>query len=79
MKTARELQVENSLSRVGGLRMGRLKFRHTLATAMLENGADIRYIQEMLGHSKSTTTQIYAKVSLGKSKDVHRATHPVEG
>jgi integrase/recombinase XerD len=51
-------------------------FRHTMATVMLENGADIRYIQEMLGHVKLTTTQIYTQVSIRKLKEVHTATHP---
>lgn len=51
-------------------------FRHTMATLMLENGADIRYIQAMLGHAKLDTTQIYTQVSIQKLKDVHTATHP---
>ena len=51
-------------------------FRHTMATAMLEHGADIRYIQEMLGHSKLETTQIYTQVSIRKLKEVHTQTHP---
>ena len=51
-------------------------FRHACATHMLENGADIRFIQAMLGHEKLTTTQIYAQVSLAKLKEIHEATHP---
>lgn len=51
-------------------------FRHACATHMLENGADIRFIQVMLGHEKLTTTQIYAQVSLTKLKEIHDATHP---
>lgn len=51
-------------------------FRHTMATLMLENGADIRYIQAMLGHAKLDTTQIYTQVSIRKLKDIHTATHP---
>ena len=43
---------------------------------MLENGADIRYIQAMLGHASLETTQIYARVSIRKLKEVHTATHP---
>lgn len=53
-------------------------FRHTAATLMLENGADIRYIQEMLGHAKLTTTEIYTRVSVHKLKAVHAATHPAK-
>lgn len=51
-------------------------FRHAMATHMLENGADIRYIQAMLGHSKLTTTEIYTQVSILKLKEIHTATHP---
>jgi integrase/recombinase XerD len=51
-------------------------FRHAMATHMLENGADIRYIQAMLGHAKLTTTEIYTQVSILKLKEIHTATHP---
>ncbi len=51
-------------------------FRHTVATMMLENGADIRYIQELLGHSSITSTQIYTKVTINKLKEVYSRTHP---
>jgi len=51
-------------------------FRHSMATLMLEGGADIRFIQQMLGHSKLTSTQIYAHVSVGALKEVHSKTHP---
>jgi integrase/recombinase XerD len=50
--------------------------RHAMATHMLENGADIRYIQAILGHSDLETTAIYTHVSIGKLKEVHAATHP---
>ena len=51
-------------------------FRHTMATLMMENGADIRFIQAMLGHAKLDTTQIYTRVSISKLKQVHENTHP---
>jgi integrase/recombinase XerD len=51
-------------------------FRHTMATLLLENGADIRYIQAMLGHVKLETTQIYTQVSIRKLKEIHTACHP---
>ncbi len=51
-------------------------FRHTCATVMLEAGADIRYIQEMLGHVELSTTQIYTQVSIRRLKTVHSLTHP---
>ena len=51
-------------------------FRHTMATLMLENGADIRFIQAMLGHVCLSTTQIYTQVSIRQLKAIHTATHP---
>lgn len=54
-------------------------FRHTMATAMLDNGADVRHVQEMLGHADIGTTQFYTKVSIAKLQAVHAATHPAAG
>ena len=51
-------------------------FRHTAATLMLEGGADLRFIQQMLGHASVETTQVYTRVSLEKLKAVHSVTHP---
>jgi integrase/recombinase XerD len=51
-------------------------FRHTMATLMLEGGADIRFIQQMLGHARLDTTQIYTHVSIRMLKQIHSATHP---
>jgi integrase/recombinase XerD len=51
-------------------------FRHTAATLMLEGGADIRYIQAMLGHELLSTTEIYTKVAIRKLQEVHAETHP---
>ena len=53
-------------------------FRHTMATLMLENGADIRYIQAMLGHADLRTTQIYTQVSIRKLQQIHKLTHPAD-
>jgi integrase/recombinase XerD len=54
-------------------------WRHTMATLMLEGGADIRYIQAMLGHAELSTTQIYAQVSVRALQAIHSATHPAAG
>jgi integrase/recombinase XerD len=51
-------------------------FRHACATHMLENGADTRFIQALLGHSDLSTTQIYTRVSIEKLREIHDATHP---
>jgi integrase/recombinase XerD len=50
--------------------------RHTMATLMLEGGADIRFIQHILGHASLSTTEIYTHVAIRKLKQVHNATHP---
>jgi len=50
--------------------------RHTTATLMMENGADLRSLQLLLGHERLNTTQIYTHVSIQRLKDVHAKTHP---
>lgn len=52
-------------------------FRHSMATGMLDGRADIRHIQAQLGHADLSTTQIYTHVAVGKLKEVHAATHPI--
>jgi integrase/recombinase XerD len=50
--------------------------RHACATHMLENGADIRIIQQLLGHARLDTTQIYTEVTITHLREVHARTHP---
>jgi integrase/recombinase XerD len=52
--------------------------RHTAATLMMENGADLRSLQEFLGHERVNTTQVYTHVSIQRLKEVHERTHPAK-
>ena len=53
--------------------------RHTFATELMDRGADIRFVQELLGHESISTTQIYTHVSKAKLRNVYEKTHPHSG
>ncbi|MBK7908187.1 MAG: tyrosine-type recombinase/integrase [Gemmatimonadetes bacterium] len=53
-------------------------FRHSMATLMHDGGADIRDLQELLGHAQLSTTEIYTHVSVERLRSVHALTHPAE-
>jgi integrase/recombinase XerC len=52
------------------------KLRHTFATHMVNHGANLRAVQEILGHKDLSTTQIYAHLTLGKLKEAYKKAHP---
>jgi site-specific recombinase XerD len=71
--------IQKTVARIGlrvGIRVTPYAFRHTYATHLLDNGADIRFIQELLGHSSIRSTQVYAHVSKKKVQQVLERCHP---
>ena len=78
LTTVRLWQIVKERARVSGLEANIYPhlLRHSFATHLLSNGADLRIIQEMLGHSDISTTQVYTHVDQQRLKAVHRKFHP---
>ena len=78
LTTARVWQIVQEMARLAGLskKIWPHLLRHSFATHLLSHGADLRAIQEMLGHASLATTQVYTHVDQARLKQIHRQFHP---
>jgi integrase/recombinase XerD len=78
LTTQRVWQIVKEIAELGGFTMNIYPhlLRHSFATHLLSNGADLRIIQELLGHADISTTEVYTHVDQGRLKSIHRRFHP---